>query len=61
MVTALTLISQSAVTFFTFRTNEYMNNYPLLSLINSPEDLRLLNKISFPTLSGVTELSVGIR
>ena len=25
-----------------------MNNYPLLSLINSPEDLRLLNKEQLP-------------
>ena len=50
MVTALTLISQSAVTFSHFRTNEYMNNYPLLSLINSPEDLRLLNKEQLPQL-----------
>ena len=50
MVTAFILISQSAVTFFTFRTNEYMNNYPLLSLINSPEDLRLLNKDQLPQL-----------
>ena len=50
MVTAQTLISQSAVTFSHFRTNEYMNNYPLLSLINSPEDLRLLNKEQLPQL-----------
>ncbi|WP_080948124.1 1-deoxy-D-xylulose-5-phosphate synthase [Haemophilus haemolyticus] len=28
----------------------YMNNYPLLSLINSPEDLRLLNKDQLPQL-----------
>ena len=27
-----------------------MNNYPLLSLINSPEDLRLLNKDQLPQL-----------
>jgi len=27
-----------------------MNNYPLLSLINSPEDLRLLNKEQLPQL-----------
>lgn len=50
MVTALTLIFQSAVTFSHFRTNEYMNHYPLLSLINSPEDLRLLNKDQLPQL-----------
>ena len=27
-----------------------MNNYPLLSLINSPEDLRLLDKFQLPQL-----------
>lgn len=50
MVTALTLIFKVRSLFSHFRTNEYMNNYPLLSLINSPEDLRLLNKDQLPQL-----------
>ena len=33
-----------------FKMTNNMNNYPLLSLINSPEDLRLLNKEQLPQL-----------
>ena len=33
-----------------FKMTNNMNNYPLLSLINSPEDLRLLNKDQLPQL-----------
>ena len=51
MVTALTLISQRCGHFFhILGLTNIRNNYPLLSLINSPEDLRLLNKEQLPQL-----------
>ena len=42
---------KSAVKIYNvFKMTNNMNNYPLLSLINSPEDLRLLNKDQLPQL-----------
>ncbi len=44
------MLTKCGQNYNVFKMTNNMNNYPLLSLINSPEDLRLLNKDQLPQL-----------
>ena len=44
------MLTKCGQNYNVFNMTNNMNNYPLLSLINSPEDLRLLNKEQLPQL-----------
>ena len=44
------MLTKCGQNYNVFKMTNNMNNYPLLSLINSPEDLRLLNKEQLPQL-----------
>ena len=44
------MLTKCGQNYNVFNMTNNMNNYPLLSLINSPEDLRLLNKDQLPQL-----------
>ena len=44
------MLTKCSQNYNVFKMTNNMNNYPLLSLINSPEDLRLLNKEQLPQL-----------
>ena len=44
------MLTKCGQNYNVFKMTNNMNNYPLLSLINSPEDLRLLNKERLPQL-----------
>ena len=44
------MLTKCSQNYNVFKMTNNMNNYPLLSLINSPEDLRLLNKDQLPQL-----------